>query len=146
MELLDECFESDVKQKIQNRLFENFNSIQCDKIIEWLNSRLSRVQNSFIQIVIRKDNLQSLVVFSITTRFNGISREDSRYVTYVDTLGNVSTFEDEKSDYTLSGKEWEIQWLKNSLSTQLFINSQTIISVEKNMDKWEFVNLPEKLF
>jgi hypothetical protein len=129
MTLEDGYFGKAITQKINTAINEVFNPKQAEKFIEWINSIEKRqFQNQPIQYIIKKDNDNQIVVFNITTRFNGIGRCDTHWVTLFDKLGNVKTFEERE----IGGDNNSDNWVQRELSKQLSLNSEPIIYVYKD--------------
>ena len=140
MNLSDKIFPVNVHERIEI-LLNTFNDVQKNKINEWMNKKLVRLEQQIIQLVICKDNFNSVVIFYTCTGTSGGDRKDNNYITYIDTLGNIETFENVRSiDYTLNDfKERREQWLQKLLSEQLSKNSETVLSIEKkDYRNWSF--------
>ena len=122
-------FGSAITQKINTAIHEVFNPKQAEKFIEWINGIEKRqFQNQPIQYIIKKDNDDQIVVFNITTRFNGIGRCDTHRVTLFDRLGNVKNFE----ECEVGGDNYSDNWIQRELAKQLTLNSELIIFVYKD--------------
>lgn len=122
-------FGSAITQKINTALQEVFNPKQAEKFIEWIiDIEKRQFQNQPIQYIIKKDNDDQIVVFFITTRFNGVGRCDTHWVALFDKLGNVKTFEGRE----VGGDNNSDNWVQRELSKQLSLNSELIIYVYKD--------------
>jgi len=141
MKLSDNIFTVTVQERIETLIFNFFNEVQKNRIYEWMNTKLVRPEQQIIQLVLCKDNFESVVIFYTCTGTSGGERKDNNYITHIDTLGNIETFEDIRTiDYTLNDfKERREQWLQKLLSEQLSKNSETVLSIEKkNYRDWSF--------
>jgi hypothetical protein len=129
MILEDRYFGSAITQRINTAINEVFNLKQAEKFIEWINGiEIRKFQNQPIQYIIKKDSDNQIVVFNITTRFNGIGRCDTHWVTLFDELGNVKNFE----ECEVGGDNFSDNWIQRELAKQLNLNSELIISFYKD--------------
>jgi hypothetical protein len=127
MPLENDYFGSAISQKLNTAISDKFNQQQADKFIEWINSQSKR-QDSPIQYIIKKDNDNQIVVFFITTRFNGIGMCDTHWVMLIDKLGNVNVFEERETGEDYYSKKW----MERELAKQLLLNSEPIIIIYKD--------------
>jgi hypothetical protein len=129
--LENDYFGSAITNKINTAISEKFNQKQAEKFLELMISHSKR-QGSIIpiQYIIKKDNDNQIVIFYITTRFNGTSRCDTRWVTLFDKLGNVRTFEESETCEDHNSDKW----LEKELAKQLLLNSETLFFIYKDGD------------
>jgi hypothetical protein len=116
-----------ITHKLLIAIQEKFNEVQVNKFIEWVNNISKRkFEDQPYQYIIKKDNDGQIVIFYRTTRFNGIGRCDTLWVTIFDRLGNVETFEEGETCEDFR------KWFQRELSKQLYLNSEKIIFIYKD--------------